>query len=288
MKRVIGLSALLVIYAMAFTVGIFSFMLFERLGLNDYISVLLADVIATVIVWASGVILRTASAYDPYWSLQTLAIYICLLYKNQNWHVGTILLLVVISLYSFRLTLNFILGFHSLSYVDWRYKMLKEKTGKFYQVVNLFGICMFPTLVVYAASLPVMAYASIQTFSAFDIIGLSVIVLGILLELIADIQMKKFVKNRSDRSQVLDKGLWRYSRHPNYLGEISIWFGVALTLIISHFNYWFFIAGAVINLLMFLFISIPMEEKHFKEYKPDYEQYKNDTSMLLILPKKKQ
>ena len=287
MKRVIGLSALLIIYSVAFVAAIFSFQLFERLGLHDYLSILLADIIATVIVWASGVILKTASAYDPYWSLQTLAIYLCLLFKYQNWHVGTILLLVVISLYSFRLTLNFILGFHSLSYVDWRYKMLKQKTGKFYQVVNLLGICMFPTLVVYAASLPAMAYASVTVFSMLDVIGLSIIVLGVLLELIADLQMKKFVKQRTDRSQVLDKGLWRYSRHPNYLGEISIWFGVALTLIISHFNYWFFITGAVVNLLMFLFISIPMEEKHFKDYKPDYEQYKNDTSMLLILPKKK-
>lgn len=287
MKRVIGLSALLIIYSVAFVAAIFSFQLFERLGLHDYLSILLADIIATIIVWASGVILKTASAYDPYWSLQTLAIYLCLLFKYQNWHVGTILLLVVISLYSFRLTLNFILGFHSLSYVDWRYKMLKQKTGKFYQVVNLLGICMFPTLVAYAASLPAMAYASVTAFSMLDVIGLSIIVLGVLLELIADLQMKKFVKQRTDRSQVLDKGLWRYSRHPNYLGEISIWFGVALTLIISHFNYWFFIAGAVVNLLMFLFISIPMEEKHFKDYKPDYEQYKNDTSMLLILPKKK-
>ena len=287
MKRVIGLSALLIIYATAFVAGIFLFMLFERLGVNEYIAILLADVIATVIVWASGVILRTASAYDPYWSLQTLAIYLCLLFKYQNWHVGTILLLVVIALYSLRLTMNFILGFHSLKYVDWRYKMLKEKTGKFYQVVNLLGICMFPTLVVYAATLPVIAYASITTFSALDVIGLSIIVLGVLLELIADIQMKKFVKTRIDRSQVLDKGLWRYSRHPNYLGEIAIWFGVALTLIVSHFNYWYFIAGAVVNLLMFLFISIPMEERHFKGYKPDYAQYKKDTHMLLILPKKK-
>ena len=287
MKRVIGLSALLLIYATAFVAGIFSFMFFERLGLNDYISVLLADIIATVIVWASGVILRTASAYDPYWSLQTLAIYICLLYRYQNWHIGTILLLVALILYSARLTMNFIIGFHSLGYVDWRYRMLKEKSGKFYQVVNLFGICMFPTLVVYLATLPVIAYASVEAFSAIDIIGLAVIVLGTLLEFIADTQMKAFVKIRKDRSEVLNRGIWKYSRHPNYLGEISIWFGVALTLILSHFNYWYFIVGAVVNLLMFIFISIPMEERHFKDYKPDYEQYKKETHMLLILPKKK-
>ena len=286
MKRVIGLSALLVVYAAAIALGIFLYVVLSDV-MNDYLAILIADVSATVLVWASGVVLRTASAYDPYWSLQTLVIYLCLLIKNNNWHIGTILLLVALILYSARLTMNFIIGFHSLGYVDWRYRMLKEKSGKFYQIVNLFGICMFPTLVVYLATLPVIAYASVEAFSAIDIIGLAVIVLGTLLEFIADTQMKAFVKIRKDRSEVLNRGVWKYSRHPNYLGEISIWFGVALTLILSHFNYWHFIVGAVVNLLMFIFISIPMEERHFKGYKPDYEQYKKETHMLLILPKKK-
>ena len=255
--------------------------------MNDYFAILIADVAATVIVWASGVVLKTASAYDPYWSIQTLVIYLSLLIKYNNWHVGSILLLAALVLYSARLTTNFIIGFHSLSYVDWRYKMLKEKSGKFYQVVNLLGICMFPTLVVYSASLPVIAYATITEFSMLDIIGLSIVVLGTLLEFVADTQMKAFVKIRKDRSEVLNRGVWKYSRHPNYLGEISIWFGLAFTLILSHFNYWYFVVGAIINLLMFIFISIPMEERHFKEYKPDYEQYKKETHMLLILPKKK-
>ena len=287
MKRFIGLIALLVVYSIAIALGIFLYIILTNAGMNDYFAILIADVTATVVVWLSGVILRTASAYDPYWSLQTLVIYLSLLIKYNNWHVGTILLLVVLVLYSLRLTINFIIGFHSLGYVDWRYKMLKEKSGKFYQVVNLFGICMFPTLVVYLASLPAIAYVTITEFSLLDIIGVSIIALGTLLELIADTQMKAFVKIRKDRSEVLNRGVWRYSRHPNYLGEISIWFGVALTLILSHFNYWYFFIGAFINLLMFLFISIPMEEKHFKEYKPDYEQYKKETHMLLILPKKK-
>ena len=287
MKRFIGLIALLVVYSIAIALGIFLYIILTNAGMNDYFAILIADVTATAVVWLSGVILRTASAYDPYWSLQTLVIYLSLLIKYNNWHVGTILLLVVLILYSSRLTINFIIGFHSLGYVDWRYKMLKAKSGKFYQVVNLLGICMFPTLVVYLASLPVIAYTTITEFSLLDIIGVSIIALGTLLELIADTQMKAFVKIRKDRSEVLNRGVWRFSRHPNYLGEISIWFGVVLTLILSHFNYWYFLVGALINLLMFLFISIPMEEKHFEEYKPDYEQYKKETHMLLILPKKK-
>ena len=287
MKRLVGLLSLFILYALATVAAVVLFTVFEKTGMNEYINILIVDVIATVIVWLGGVLLRTASAYDPYWSIQTLVIYTFLVFKHNNWNFATSALFVVILIYSLRLTINFVIGFHSLEYVDWRYKMLKEKSGKAYQLVNLFGICMFPSLVVYAASLPAFVYANLSSYSFLDSIGMGIVLLGTLLELVSDIQMKKFVKVRNDRSEVLKRGLWKYSRHPNYLGEILIWFGVAFVLIIARFNYWYFLAGALVNLLMFLFISIPMEENHFKEYKPDYEQYKKETHALLILPNKK-
>ena len=287
MKRLVGLLSLFILYALATVAAVVLFTVFEKTGMNEYINILIVDVIATVIVWLGGVLLRTASAYDPYWSIQTLVIYTFLVFKHNNWNFATSALFVVILIYSLRLTINFVIGFHSLEYVDWRYKMLKQKSGRAYQLVNLFGICMFPTLVVYAASLPAFVYANLSNYSFLDSIGMVIVLLGTLLELVSDIQMKKFVKVRTDRSEVLKRGLWKYSRHPNYLGEILIWFGVAFVLIIARFNYWYFLAGALVNLLMFLFISIPMEENHFKEYKPDYEQYKKETHALLILPNKK-
>lgn len=285
-KKVIGLFSLLLIYLIAITLGVASFFLFK-----DYvpllINILIADVIATIFVWASGLVFKTASVYDPYWSIQTFVIYLGLLIYFNNFNLFTVVPLVAIGLYSIRLTTNFIIGFHDLSYIDWRYKMLKEKSGMFYQLVNLFGICLFPTLVVYSASIPLFIYSTLTEFSYLDFIGSGVILLGTILELISDIQMKMFIKNRTSRSEIINVGLWNYSRHPNYLGEISIWFGVALVLLISNISYWYFIFGAIINLIMFLVISIPMEERHMKEYKPDMDKYIKSTSMLLILPKKR-
>ena len=124
-KKLIGLSVLLFVYIFAIGIGIGSYILFNYLGLHDFLSILIADVIATIFVWLLGVIFKTASMYDPYWSIQSLVIYLGLLIKYNNWNRGTILLLVVIAIYSIRLTTNFIIGFDSLSYVDWRYKMLK-------------------------------------------------------------------------------------------------------------------------------------------------------------------
>ena len=286
-KKIVGLLILLAIYLVAVLLGALYFKAFTLFGLNVLVSVLLADILATIFVWVTGLIFKTASVYDPYWSLQTMVIYAFLVSYFANWNLGTILVFIPIVLYSLRLTANFVIGFDSLSYVDWRYKMLKEKTGKLYQLVNLFGICMFPTLVVYSASVPLMIYAQIGTFSLWNLVGIVVILGGTLLELISDIQMKKFIKNRTDRSEIINVGLWNYSRHPNYLGEILIWFGAALILIISYPTYWYYVAGAVINLLMFLFISIPMEENHMKEYKPGMEEYKKRVSLLLILPNRK-
>ena len=287
-KKAIGLISLLLIYLFAIAVGGLTFYLLKDF-MHFFLAVLVADVVATIVVWACGIIARTPSVYDPYWSVQTFFIYLGLLIYFNNWNLFTIIPLVAIFLYSVRLTVNFAIGFHDLSYVDWRYKMLREKSGKLFQLVNLFGICMFPTLVVYAASLPLFMYASLpfESFSYLDFIGSLVILFGTFLELISDIQMKKFIKVRESREDVINLGLWKYSRHPNYLGEIIIWFGVALVLIIHNYMFFYLVAGAVVNLLMFLFISIPMEEKHMLEYKPDMPLYIKTTSMLLILPKRK-
>ena len=226
--------------------------------------------------------------YDPYWSIQTAIIYACLLSYFHNWSINNIIVLIAMVLYSIRLTVNFIIGFDSLKYVDWRYRMLKEKTGWLYQVVNFLGICMFPTFVVYSASVPafILAVTPLE-FDLLIFIGVGVILIGTLLELIADIQMKKFIKIRKDRSEIINIGLWKYSRHPNYLGEILIWFGLATCLVAVLPNYWYYYAGAVINFIMFMIISIPMEENHMKEYKPGMNEYIRTTSMLLILPRRK-
>ena len=144
-------------------------------------------------------------------------------------------------------------------------------------------------MVVYLASVPLFVYASLsfETYSYLDFIGSGVVLLGVFFELVADLQMKKFIRIRESREQVINIGMWKYSRHPNYLGEILIWFGVAFILIIHNYQMAYWIVGAVVNLLMFLFIYIPMEEKHMLEYKPNLKDYIKTTSCLLLLPRRK-
>lgn len=286
-KKIGGLSIYLLVYALEMAMGVFLFFLFMNIFSNPIISILFVNVITTVFVWMTSLILKSASIYDPYWSVQPLCVYLLLLIYFNNWNLGTILLLIALAFYSIRLTVNFAIGFNDIHYIDWRYKQLKEKSGIFFQFVNLFGICMMPTLLVYLATIPlIIASYSMEAFHPIQILGLSIIVIGTLLELISDIQMKQFIKTRTDRCQIIDRGLWKYSRHPNYLGEIMIWYGVAFTVILPTFTYWYYFIGAILITLLFIFISIPLEEKHMKTYKPNFDLYKQSTSPLFIWLKK--
>lgn len=285
-KKIFGLLLLLFVYLTAFFVGFLVFTLCSKSIDHIIINLLIADVAATVYVFIAGLVFKTASVYDPYWSVQTIVIYLLLQFK-YGFNLGNVLLLAFIGFWSVRLTLNFIKTFHDITYVDWRYKNLEEKTKKLYPIVSLLGIHLFPTLIVFAASIPAFSYVIYQIeFSFLNLIGLAVMLLGTLLELFSDLNMHKFKATRTDRGQIIDVGLWKYSRHPNYLGEILFWFGVALVLIIPNFEYWYLATGAVLNYLMFLFISIPMAENNMKKYKPGFDEYKKRVRMLLPFKKR--
>lgn len=284
-RKVFGLIILLLIYVVAFFIGFGSFVLTSKVIDSVILNLFIADVVATIFIWIVGLILKTASIYDPYWSVQTVAIFVPLQFM-YGFNLGNIIFLVFISLWAIRLTVNFIKTFNDITYLDWRYKSIQEKTKWFYPLVSLLGIHMVPTVIVFMASVPAFMYVIKQiNFNFLNLIGLLIMFIGVLLEFFADRDMHKFKEIRTDRSQIINIGLWKYSRHPNYLGEILFWYGVAFTLMFPTTNYWYLILGAVLNTLLFLFISIPLAENHMKNYKPGFDEYKKRTRMLLPIKK---
>lgn len=284
-KKIKGLLILLIAYLGAFAIGYASFLLLE-----DYVSViwnlLIADVVATIYIWVVGIFYKTASIYDPYWSVQTVVIFVCLMIGYKTFNLGSILYLSGLLFWAVRLTYNFIYGFTDISYIDWRYAQIKEKTGKLYQLVSLLGIHLVPTFVVFFASVPSFLYIiNGQDFSLLQLIGLAIMILGTLLELVSDKNMATFKNVRTSKDEIINVGLWKYSRHPNYLGEILFWYGVALVFILNNLNLWFVIIGAILNTMLFLFISIPLAENHLKSYKKGFDEYKRKTRMLLPIKK---
>lgn len=251
---------------------------------GDYrIRLLAADIAATIVTFAFSVAFGNASVYDPYWSVQPLVIMFCCS-SSASMNLLGWLLLAAVFFWGIRLTANWAYTFDNLYHQDWRYTMLKEKTGFLYPFVNFAGIHMFPTLVVYLCVLP--AVVAVHDGIAFvwpSLIFIALSFSAATLQLFADYQMHSYRRNRNGPFNL--NGLWKYSRHPNYLGEILMWWGIAGAVICASPENWHLALGALLNTAMFLCISIPLAEGR-QSHKEGFAEYKAKTHTLLILPVK--
>ena len=278
-NRMLSFLAVGLIYIVAAAVGV---IVYRRLSYAWWLNLLIADVVATVITFGFSVALGNASVYDPYWSVQPMVILLAFAFRRELTLLRTLLLAAVL-LWGVRLTANWAYTFLNLNHQDWRYTMLKEKTGFFYPFVNFTGIHMVPTLIVYGCTLPA-AYAFLHEGQAngASVLFFLVSVGAALMQGIADFQMHRFRKEKN--SGFIRDGLWHYSRHPNYLGEILMWWGIALAVIAVYPQMWYLAAGAFANTVLFLTVSIPMADGR-QSRKPDFAEYKSETRMLLPIRK---
>ena len=269
------------VYTIAFIVAIIAFNFFRESGV--LIATLIADVAATLVVWGTGLLFKNASLYDPYWSIvPVLVIPFWVIIKGTHMGILDLLLIIVVSLWGVRLTLNWITGWKGLKQQDWRYTMLKEKNPDIWFITNLGGINMMPTVFVFLGMIP--AYYMIgrqQSLNIISIIGFLICIFAVLLQFISDHQMAAFRKDSSNEGKCINNGLWKYSRHPNYLGEVSLWWGIWLMQMGVAPKFWGTVIGPVAMTMLFVFISIPMMEKYVLAKRPDYKKYREMVPMLL-------
>lgn len=245
------------------------------------------DIIATLVVWIVGLIFKNASMYDPYWSVVPVVMVVIFTYEASYFNPLSLLFIAVIAIWGIRLTANWIVDWPGLKHQDWRYSMLKEKCPKLYFFTNLIGINMIPTGVVFAAMIPMFfAIQSADNINVLTIVGAAICIFAALLQLVADGQMRRFRKG-NNKGKVMQRGLWKYSRHPNYFGEISFWWGIFIMQFSVLPRRWYLIAGPIIMTLLFFIISIPMMKRKLLNTKKGYSEYVKTTSMLIPLPRKR-
>lgn len=267
-----------VIYALAASTGI---AVYQLIRADAVIRILAADASATLFVYFVSLTLGNASVYDPYWSVAPMVILPMATSDFGVWNPGTAMLTICIFFWGLRLTANWAYTFHGYARQDWRYSMLREKSGALYPLVCLFGIMLFPTLVVFLCLLPAFRYIQTGGVNFFTGLGFAVCLSAATLQMVADTQLHRFQYRAKSHGEIIRCGVWRYSRHPNYLGEILMWWGVFLVMLSVSPGCWALGFGALVNTLMFLFVSIPMAEKRLAEYKVGFSEYVEQTNMLL-------
>lgn len=258
---------------------------------EQWLVVFSADLTATLVVFSFSLIFKNASFYDPYWSVIPIWIVI-FLFLFPNTEVESIRAVTtgtLVILWGARLTWNWWRGWTGLDHEDWRYVNLRKKTGKFFPLVNLSGIQLFPTVLVFLGCLPLFPILSDanRPLNWLDFFGFAVTLGAILIEAIADQQLRRFRLSNTDPKKILDSGLWKYSRHPNYFGELAFWYGLFLIGLGAAPGEWWRGVGALAMTILFVFISIPMIDKRMQAKRPQYAERKKHVSALIPWPPKK-
>lgn len=275
--KAFGTAVTVATYALAAGAAWAAAPLAPALGWDHPVAVALAaDLGATVAVFLMSVLFRNASLYDPYWSVIPPAIAAYFVWVGEGVLVRQVLLLIPLTLWAVRLTWNWYRGWSGLDHEDWRYRMLAEQSGVFYPAVNLLGIHLFPTLLVFAgmvATWPALG-GSTAPLGLLDGVAFAVGLGAVLLQGVADEQLRAFRARNTDPAAWIDEGLWAWMRRPNYAGEIGIWLSMGLFgLAAAPEAWWFWAPGTLCMIGLFAGISVPMMDRKMLTKRPGYAAF---------------
>ncbi|RIL03982.1 MAG: hypothetical protein DCC71_14385 [Proteobacteria bacterium] len=275
-----------VAYLAALAVGLVAGIAFG--GRHPIETALAADVAATATIFAFSFAFRNSSFYDAYWSVAppAIALWFALAPGGAGVVAREILVIALVLLWAVRLTANWARGWTGLDHEDWRYVDLQRKSGRLYWLVSFTGIHFFPTAIVFLGLLPLWPALATGTrpLGWLDAAAALVTLSGVALELLADDALRRFRLSDPPPGAILESGLWAWSRHPNYLGEMLFWIGLALfSLAAAGFVWWAWV-GAAAMIAMFVGVSIPMKERRMLERRPGYAERRERVSLLVPLP----
>ena len=237
------------------------------------------------LLWLVSLRLKDASIVDPFWgpgfAIAAMTYY---LVDGSYPNRGT-LVLCLVTLWAARL------GYHL--YVrnrregeDPRYTAMRTAGGRLFPLISLFTIFWFQAFLLWVISLPILgSIASQAPLGFFDVFGTIVFLVGLTIESVADNQLALFRVAPANKGHVLDTGLWRYSRHPNYFGEAVLWWGLYLIAVGAE-AYWTIVGPALITFLLLRFSGVPMLEDGLRASRPGYSEYIKRTSSFVPWPPK--
>jgi steroid 5-alpha reductase family enzyme len=239
------------------------------------------------IVWLASVALRDASIIDPFWGLGFVVLTWSSWWQAEDSSDRAFLLVLLTSIWGGRLA----------AYLTWRnrghgedrrYRAMRDKHGARFKWISLFTVFGLQAVLLWIIAWPLQVAIDPQRMVPLywpDAIGFILWLVGVLFESIGDWQLTRFQANPANQGKVLDRGLWRYTRHPNYFGDFCVWWGIYW---IAAFGgaWWTIISPLLMSFLLMKVSGVSLLEKDISDRRPDYQRYQMRTSTFFPLPPK--
>lgn len=246
-------------------------------------------IVLMTVLWIVSVFIKNASIVDPFWGMGYFVSVLWYFMQTDGLSTRKILVVILVILWSLRLSI--FLGWRNFGKgEDFRYQQFRKDYGEhrywwlsFFQVFLLQGILLW---IISAPLLAVQYYSSDSALNFIDYIAIAVWVIGFIFEAGGDYQMTSFKSNPENKGKVLNTGFWKYTRHPNYFGDATVWWAYGLFSLASG-SYWPLIGSLIMTLLLLKVSGVSLLEKTLKETKPEYKDYILKTNAFIPwVPKK--
>lgn len=241
--------------------------------------------VAMTLLWALSVRLDDASIVDPFWGPGFVLVTLTYLFVDGSYGVRGRVVLLLVTIWATRLGWHLFVRNRKRG-EDERYRQMREKRGRSFWWQSLFTVFWLQAVLLWIISAPLLgSVVSTAPLGPWDVAGAALFGVGLSFEAVADSQLARFKGDAGNRGEVLDGGLWRYSRHPNYFGETVLWWGLYL-FAVGGGQAWTVVGPLFITFLLLKVSGVTMLERNLKRSKPGYVEYVERTSAFVPWPPK--
>jgi steroid 5-alpha reductase family enzyme len=236
-----------------------------------------------IAVWVLSVVLKNASIADTFWGLGFVLVAWITFAGGDGYLWRRLLITLMVTAWGLRLALH--IGTRSWGKgEDSRYKAWRQQYGERFWWVSLFTVFLLQGLLLWVISL----VAQVGQWSPkpdrllwIDGLGFLVWAVGFYFEAVGDRQLASFKADSANRGRVMNQGLWRYTRHPNYFGECLMWWGIFLITLSTPGSFWTIVSPLTITYLLLKVSGVTLLERTIVETRPEYQAYQENTSAFI-------
>jgi steroid 5-alpha reductase family enzyme len=251
--------------------------------LNIYLQGFLIIMLMMTLLWIGSVIARNVSIVDLFWGLGFVFVALFYFMETDGYLTRKIIVMLLVAVWGLRLSIY--LAWRNIGKgEDFRYRQFRKKYGeKRYWWISFFQTFLLQGVLMWLISVPLLAaqyYGKNDSLGIIDYAGIILWITGFFFETTGDIQLALFKADQSNKGKVMDKGLWRYTRHPNYFGDSVVWWGFGFFCLAS--GSYLPVLGSVLMTALIIKVSgVALLEKSLTDQKPQYKEYIQKTSAFL-------
>ncbi|MEK7834393.1 MAG: DUF1295 domain-containing protein [Acidobacteriota bacterium] len=250
--------------------------------MNVYVITPIVVAVALFLLWLLSLKLKDASIVDIFWGLGFAMIAVTSYLVTDGFAVRKQLMTTLVVIWGVRLAGH--IGSRNVGKSeDFRYQAMRKRHGERFPIISLFSVFLLQGVLMWVISLPLQAAqipAQPDRLTALDFVGAVIFLIGFFFEAIGDMQLRQFKSDPANKGKLMDRGLWAFTRHPNYFGDALLWWGFYLIACAAG-AWWTIFSPALMTFLLLKVSGVAMLERSLTKTKPEYEIYARRTNAFL-------